>query len=398
MGASRFATSVMGLSGLVVSGLLSASIAQAGPIAVRGGESDSPGSAAVWGISPPVAPPDVDSGVVAVAAGGYHALALKNGRVIAWGGNEAGQTTVPAEALSGVSAIAARGNVSLALKSGRVIAWGSSNFGQLDVPADAQTGISAISVGRGHVLALKDGRVIAWGDNASGQTTVPSEAQSGVSAVAAGCIASFALKAGRVLFWGLDPQGVMRPPTDTQSGIKEIAAGCDFALALTEQGRVIAWGYRDAGSLVPSDAQIGVSAISAGPNWWTAIKDGRLLAPHWPSDRIPVWTRSGVLATAVGGENWGVVIKGPVVPPGVVSNLRAAPRPGSVALGWAAPLESSDPKGVTYEYRVGAGGWTAITATKVVVRGAKGRSLTISVRAVNSAGPGPLSTVTAKPR
>ncbi|MSU40953.1 MAG: hypothetical protein EXS28_04470, partial [Pedosphaera sp.] len=47
------------------------------------------------------------SGVVAIAAGVYHTVALKqDGTVVAWGKNDDGQTTVPA-GLSGVVAIAA---------------------------------------------------------------------------------------------------------------------------------------------------------------------------------------------------------------------------------------------------------------------------------------------------
>ena len=56
------------------------------------------------------------SGVVAIAAGDYHTVALKsNGTVVAWGDNYYGQRTVPA-GLSGVTAIAAGGHHTVALK------------------------------------------------------------------------------------------------------------------------------------------------------------------------------------------------------------------------------------------------------------------------------------------
>ena len=50
--------------------------------------------------------------------------ASTTGEVLAWGDNDYGQTSVPVEARSGVTAIAAKGSHSLALKDGKVLAWG----------------------------------------------------------------------------------------------------------------------------------------------------------------------------------------------------------------------------------------------------------------------------------
>ena len=56
------------------------------------------------------------SGVVAIAAGQFHTVTLKqDGTVVAWGYNKEGQTTVPA-GLSGVVAIAAGWKHTVALK------------------------------------------------------------------------------------------------------------------------------------------------------------------------------------------------------------------------------------------------------------------------------------------
>ena len=67
------------------------------------------------------------SGVIAVAAGEYQSLALKqDGTVVAWGDNSYGQATV-AGGLSGVIAIASGAWHGLALKQdGTVVAWGSN--------------------------------------------------------------------------------------------------------------------------------------------------------------------------------------------------------------------------------------------------------------------------------
>ena len=83
------------------------------------------------------------SGVVAIAAGAEHSLALlNNGTVMAWGNNEQGElgngtttnTAVPVAVtgLSHVVAIAAGGYHSLALlENGTVMAWGENEYGQL---------------------------------------------------------------------------------------------------------------------------------------------------------------------------------------------------------------------------------------------------------------------------
>lgn len=155
--------------------------------------------------------PDIDCpvvrGIAAVAAGARHSLALKgDGTVLAWGKDADGQlgdatygyssvfpdwpspvqvlglTTTPGK----VIAIAAGGWHSLALKAdGTVWSWGLNDHGQLgrsalvdpvchcdygarQVPGLA--GIVAIAAGDFHSLALDSlGRVWAWGSDSEGQ-------------------------------------------------------------------------------------------------------------------------------------------------------------------------------------------------------------------------------------
>jgi alpha-tubulin suppressor-like RCC1 family protein len=146
--------------------------------------------------------------VVAVAAGSSHNLALcSDGTMVAWGYNATGQLginntlsrslPVAVNTASGVSilfgktvvAIAAGGYHSLALCSdGTLAAWGNNASGQLGdntstnrlVPVAVNTtgGVSSLSgkavlsmaTGTGHSLALcSDGSVVAWGSNSSGQ-------------------------------------------------------------------------------------------------------------------------------------------------------------------------------------------------------------------------------------
>jgi alpha-tubulin suppressor-like RCC1 family protein len=140
--------------------------------------------------------------VVAISAGGFHALALcSDGTLAAWGWNDAGQlgnntttnSLVPvAVNRSGVLAgktiieISASDNHSLVLCSdGTLAAWGANYAGQLGdnsntnrrVPvAVNRSGLLAgktatrISTARSHSLALcSDGTLAAWGSNSDGQ-------------------------------------------------------------------------------------------------------------------------------------------------------------------------------------------------------------------------------------
>jgi alpha-tubulin suppressor-like RCC1 family protein len=111
--------------------------------------------------------------IVAIAAGGYHNLALRNdGTVVAWGNNINGQCNVPVS-VSNAVAIAAGGYHSLALlDDGTVAGWGDDSLGQIDFP-NLGNNIIAIAAGGSHGMALRnDGTVIAWGDNSWGQTNI----------------------------------------------------------------------------------------------------------------------------------------------------------------------------------------------------------------------------------
>jgi alpha-tubulin suppressor-like RCC1 family protein len=202
------------------------------------------------------------SGVVAIAAGAQHSLALlSNGTVMAWGDNESGQlgdgsmsgpdhcyteqeptqcstSPVPVSGLSEVTAIAAGQNYNLALlRNGTVMAWGSNGWGELgdganswgdDVPAPVTglSGVTAIAAGEGSSLALLgNGTVMAWGANEFGQlgdgtltqsdVPVAVSGLSGVSAIAVGG-ASFALRDdGTVMAWGSNISGQLGNGTQT---------------------------------------------------------------------------------------------------------------------------------------------------------------------------------------
>ena len=203
------------------------------------------------------------SRVVAVAAGTWHSLALKNdGTVVGWGRNDYGQASPPS-GLGGIIAIAAGDYHSMALRGdGTLVPWGRNNVGQLNVPAGL-TGVVAISAAINHNLALKsDGTVVGWGKNDFGQATPPL-GLSNVTAISAGGAHSLALKDdGTVVGWGLNDYGQATPPAGL-SNVTAISVGALHSLALTSNRSVVAWG---------SGRGVGLTTVPAGVTNVVAIR------------------------------------------------------------------------------------------------------------------------------
>jgi alpha-tubulin suppressor-like RCC1 family protein len=202
------------------------------------------------------------SGVKAVAAGGFHALALKNDDTLwAWGSNELlqlgvqkiGSTEGPAEYktlpvrvgsgfafFSNISSISAGGRFSLARAGGSVWAWGDNGKGQIGLdpglthamatPVNVNGlfpgGVAGIAAGGATSYAVaRDGSLWAWGSNELGQLGNNSK------------VDSFA------------PVKVQKEGGGDLTGVVQVSAGLQHALARCADGTVWAWGYNLFGQL-----------------------------------------------------------------------------------------------------------------------------------------------------
>ena len=110
---------------------------------------------------------------------GAHILALRrDGRVFAWGDNTYEQCALPAEAREGIVSIAAGEFHSIALKeSGTLVLWGHSREGAMQIPDAVVAGsVRMIAAGARFNLAwMDDGSIQAWGSNDVGQCNVPTD-------------------------------------------------------------------------------------------------------------------------------------------------------------------------------------------------------------------------------
>lgn len=239
------------------------------------------------------------SGVVQVAAGLYHTLALKSdGTVWAWGINTSGelgdgsttQRNVPVKVsgLAGIVKIGSGGSASHSFaiaSNGSVWAWGKNVNGQLgdsstvnrSVPVQVSglTNVVQVGAAQQHSVALKvDGTVWSWGNNGSSQLGDRTTTQrltpvqvydssttflGGVKEISVGDGFAFATKADRTVWaWGSGVygsfgDGLTSHPNYAKLVVQleamKVAAGEEFGLGLKDDGSVWAWGRNFRGEL-----------------------------------------------------------------------------------------------------------------------------------------------------
>lgn len=190
----------------------------------------------------PVQVSNLESGVVAIAAGWRHTCALmESGGVRCWGHNHEGQLgdrthvdkLIPVEVsgLSGATMIAAGGRHTCALlAAGTVSCWGGNERGQLGLgttesvaapaPVAGLTDVRAIAAGWQHTCAvMRDGRAACWGNNEKGQvvagggvvrknpTLIPSSMGAVVRLAAGGHHTCLLSSGGALRCWGDNEYG-----------------------------------------------------------------------------------------------------------------------------------------------------------------------------------------------
>jgi hypothetical protein len=245
--------------------------------------------------------PAVEAEFVAVAAGEYHSLALRDdGSILAWGSNSFGQSNVPAPN-SGFVAIAAGHSLSAGVRGdGSIAVWGRNSYGELNVPGP-NSGFVSVAAGDNHVLGLRnDGTVVAWGRNNHGQCNVPVPNENFV-AVVGGQTHSLGLKAdGTLVAWGGFYHEVTTIP-QPNAGFTAIAAGSFHNLALRDDGSIAAWGAAGAGQTgVPEPNQDFVAVAASRISSMGLRSDGSVIRWGWGLSYPDPVPNEGILVIAAG--------------------------------------------------------------------------------------------------
>jgi alpha-tubulin suppressor-like RCC1 family protein len=202
------------------------------------------------------------SDVVAIAAGGFHSLALRrNGTVVGWQSRPWAETEVP-DGLSNVVAIATGDGEyehSMALRrDGTVVVWGIGIPREKPVPIEV-TNVVAIAAGSAHCLALKrDGTVFGWGLNRDGRAT-------GIPTPSAGDV-------------GGSSRGLVRLGGTLLSNVVAVSAASGYSLALKRDSTVVLWGNPGADRSVPAGLT-SVVAIAAAKEFCLAVTTNATALP-----------------------------------------------------------------------------------------------------------------------
>ena len=282
------------------------------------------------------------AGIIQVAVGGGHVLALDSaGTVWSWGNNTYGQlgngttssipysnpSPVPVPGINGIVQIAAGGSFSLALRGdGTVYAWGLNSSGQLGdgttVSRDSPEALPALAGEVSRLIAgdqtsyaiRTDGALLSWGSNSGGllgrgpapgfsATPALVPGLTGVTQVASSAVSTLAVAdpGGTMWAWGPNSGGESGDGTTTAhatpeqtslSGVARVAVGGLMGAAALSNGSLMTWGENGNGELGQGSHDASVHATPAPVRTLAGVSQVALsyfsgLAIGSPAPRIP---------------------------------------------------------------------------------------------------------------
>ena len=283
------------------------------------------------------------TGIIQIAVGGGHVLALDSaGTVWSWGNNTYGElgngttsslpysnpSPVPVPGINGIVQIAAGGSFSLALRGdGTVYAWGLNSSGQLGdgttVDRDSPEALPALAGEVSRLIAgdqtsyaiRPDGSLLSWGSNSGGllgrgagapgfsatPTLVPG--LTGVTQVASSAAATLAVAdpAATMWTWGPNSGGESGDGTTTAhatpeqtslTGVARVAVGGLMGAAVLSTGTLMTWGENQDGQLGQGSHDTSVHSTPAPVRTLAGVSQVALsyfsgLAIGSPAPRIP---------------------------------------------------------------------------------------------------------------
>lgn len=227
------------------------------------------------------------------------------GKVVAWGYNNFNQSVVPSSVSSGIVAVAAGREHSIALtEGGEVIAWGGSQF--TDVPIEAKSDVVDIASGWYHSIALKsDGKVLSWGYKADVPAGLPPFKQ-----ICAGELFSIGITSnGEVVTWGEHAPTV---PDSAKSDVVMVDAAKHNVIAVKSNGDVVTFGGYSMEQM-PGNASGNIAEIAVGFGHFFVIKeDGSVVTwkyDHMIHEELPTSVKAGDVKDIYAGEDFIVVFK-----------------------------------------------------------------------------------------
>jgi alpha-tubulin suppressor-like RCC1 family protein len=301
----------------------------------------------------PVPVTGLDSGVMWLSVGSYHACAVTTaGAVLCWGENNVGQlgdgstqnssTPVNVSSLTSnvASVTAGYGHTCALTTAGGALCWGDDTYGQLgDSDNQGRTapvavtnltaGVASISAGFAHTCAVTTtGAAMCWGLNNAGQLGIGkvtdaktpnsspqavSELSTGVASISAGYAHTCAVTtAGSALCWGMNGAGQLGSvPTDATvpnkvgglAHVASISAGYLHTCAVTQSGGALCWGFNGKGQLGSGSKK----QLSAKPVQVSGLESGvvSISAAEVGDDLNNNGMHTCAITAAGGAECWG---------------------------------------------------------------------------------------------